>query len=59
MAGSRCATDFLVAWSTAEMSFMAPEIVPNVVSPGRLQISPYNLRSSVDAVKSLSNLFSL
>jgi acetyl-CoA carboxylase carboxyltransferase component len=40
MAGSGCATDFLVAWPTAEMSFVAPEIAANVVFAGKLQNSP-------------------
>jgi methylmalonyl-CoA decarboxylase subunit alpha len=40
MAGSGCATDFLVAWPTAEMSFVAPEIAANVVFGGKLQESP-------------------
>jgi acetyl-CoA carboxylase carboxyltransferase component len=40
MAGSGCATDFLVAWPTAEMSFVAPEIAANVVFAGKLQDSP-------------------
>ena len=40
MAGSGCATDFLVAWPTAEMSFVAPEIAANVVFAGKLEDSP-------------------
>ena len=40
MAGSGCATDFLVAWPTAEMSFVAPEIAANVVFAGKMQDSP-------------------
>ena len=40
MAGSGCATDFLVAWPTAEMSFVDPEIAANVVFAGKLQDSP-------------------
>ena len=40
MAGSGCGTDFLVAWPTAEMSFVAPEIAANVVFAGKLQESP-------------------
>jgi len=40
MAGSGCATDFLVAWPTAEMSFVDPEIAANVVFAGKLQNSP-------------------
>lgn len=31
MSGSGCATDFLVAWPTAEMSFVDPAIAANVV----------------------------
>ena len=40
MGGSGCATDFLVAWPTAEMSFVAPEIAANVVSGGKMQNAP-------------------
>jgi methylmalonyl-CoA decarboxylase subunit alpha len=40
MAGSGCATEFLVAWPTAEMSFVDPEIAANVVFAGKLQESP-------------------
>jgi len=40
MGGSGCATDFLVAWPTAEMSFMDPEIAANVVFAGKIQDSP-------------------
>ena len=40
MAGSGCATDFLVAWPTAEMSFVAPEIAANVVFGGKMQNTP-------------------
>jgi len=40
MAGSGCATEFLVAWPTAEMSFVDPEIGANVVFAGKLQSSP-------------------
>jgi acetyl-CoA carboxylase carboxyltransferase component len=39
MAGSGCATEFLVAWPTAEMSFVDPEIAANVVFAGKLQSS--------------------
>jgi acetyl-CoA carboxylase carboxyltransferase component len=35
MCGSGCGTDFLVAWPTAEMSFVAPEIAANVVFGGK------------------------
>ena len=35
MCGSGCATDFLVAWPTAEMSFVDPEIAANVVFGGK------------------------
>ena len=36
MAGSGCATDFLVAWPSAEMSFVDPVIAANVVfGPGK------------------------
>jgi acetyl-CoA carboxylase carboxyltransferase component len=40
MGGSGCATDFLVAWPTAEMSFVAPEIAANVVFGGKMQNTP-------------------
>jgi acetyl-CoA carboxylase carboxyltransferase component len=40
MAGSGCAADFLVAWPTAEMSFVAPEIAANVVFAGKMQNTP-------------------
>ena len=40
MAGSGCGTEFLVAWPTAEMSFVDPEIGANVVFAGKLQNSP-------------------
>ncbi len=40
MAGSGCATEVLVAWPTAEMSFVDPEIGANVVFAGKLQSSP-------------------
>ena len=36
MCGSGCGTDFLVAWPTAEMSFVAPEIAANVVYGGKV-----------------------
>ena len=40
MGGSGCATDFLVAWPTAEMSFVAPEIAANVVYGGKVGSDP-------------------
>jgi acetyl-CoA carboxylase carboxyltransferase component len=40
LGGSGCATDFLVAWPTAEMSFVDPEIAANVVFAGKIQDSP-------------------
>jgi len=40
MAGSGCAAEFLVAWPTAEMSFVDPGIAANVVFGGKLQNSP-------------------
>ena len=40
MGGSGCASDFLVAWPTAEMSFVDPEIAANVVFAGKIQDSP-------------------
>jgi len=36
MCGSGCATDFLVAWPTAEISFVDPAIAANVVYGGKL-----------------------
>ncbi|MBI9076529.1 MAG: carboxyl transferase [Desulfatibacillum sp.] len=35
MCGSGCGADFLVAWPTAEMSFVDPEIAANVVFGGK------------------------
>ncbi|MBU2551716.1 MAG: carboxyl transferase [Proteobacteria bacterium] len=35
MGGTGCGTDFLVAWPTAEMSFVDPEIAVNVVYGGK------------------------
>jgi len=35
MCGSGCAADFIVAWPTAEMSFVSPEIAANVVFGGK------------------------
>ena len=40
MAGSGCATEFIVAWPMAEISFVAPEIAANVVFAGKMQNSP-------------------
>ncbi len=40
MAGSGCATEFIVAWPTAEMSFVGPEIAANVVFAGKMESSP-------------------
>ena len=40
MAGSGCATEFIVAWPTAEMSFVGPEIATNVVFAGKMESSP-------------------
>ena len=37
MLGSGCAADFLVAWPTAEISFVAPEIAANVVFGGKIE----------------------
>lgn len=39
MAGSGCATDFIVAWPSAEMSFVDPVVAANVVYGGK-DISP-------------------
>ena len=39
MGGSGCGTNFLVAWPTAEMSFVAPEIAANVVYGGKVSES--------------------
>ena len=35
MCGSGCGTDFLIAWPSAEMSFVDPEIAANVVYGGK------------------------
>jgi acetyl-CoA carboxylase carboxyltransferase component len=35
MCGSGCGADFIVAWPTAEMSFVSPEIAANVVFGGK------------------------
>jgi methylmalonyl-CoA decarboxylase subunit alpha len=40
MAGTGCATEFIVAWPTAEMSFVSPEIAANVVFAGKMENSP-------------------
>jgi acetyl-CoA carboxylase carboxyltransferase component len=37
MGGSGCASDFLVAWPTAEMSFVDPEVATNVVFGGKFE----------------------
>jgi acetyl-CoA carboxylase carboxyltransferase component len=37
MCGSGCGTDFLVAWPSAEMSFVDPAIAANVVHGGKTQ----------------------
>lgn len=37
MCGSGCGADFLVAWPTAEMSFVDPEVAANVVFGGKLE----------------------
>jgi acetyl-CoA carboxylase carboxyltransferase component len=39
MGGTGCATDFLVAWPTAEMSFVDPEVAANVVFAGKAEAS--------------------
>jgi methylmalonyl-CoA decarboxylase subunit alpha len=39
MAGSGCSTEFIVAWPTAEISFVAPEIAANVVFAGKMEHS--------------------
>ena len=36
MGGTGCGSDFLVAWPTAKMSFVAPEIAANVVYGGKI-----------------------
>jgi len=40
MAGPGCRTDFIVAWPTAEVSFVAPEIAANIVFAGKMAHSP-------------------
>ena len=42
MCGSGCAADFLVAWPTAEMSFVDPEVAANVVYGGKVSRSDKN-----------------
>ena len=49
MAGSGCGTDFLVAWPTAEMSFVDPVIAANVVS-GSSSHSPEEKQPFIDAM---------
>ena len=49
MAGSGCGTDFLVAWPTAEMSFVDPVIAANVVS-GASADTPEKKSSLVSAM---------
>ncbi|MFZ5572054.1 MAG: acyl-CoA carboxylase subunit beta [Thermodesulfobacteriota bacterium] len=39
MCGSGCGADFLVAWPTAEMSFVDPAIAANVVYGGKLSMA--------------------
>jgi len=39
MCGSGCGANFLVAWPTAEMSFVSPEIAANVVFGGKIPTS--------------------
>jgi len=53
MAGSGCGTDFLVAWPTAEMSFVAPEIAANVVFAGKLEDSPELLAQKEQLVQEM------
>ena len=42
MCGSGCSPDFLVAWPTAEISFVSPEIAANVVFGGKARDSGDN-----------------
>jgi len=49
MSGSGCGTDFLVAWPTAEMSFVDPVIAANVVS-GASTDTPEEKSSLLDAM---------
>jgi len=37
MGGTGCASDFLVAWPTAEISFVDPEVAANVVFGGKIE----------------------
>ena len=39
MAGSGCGANFIVAWPTAEMSFVSPEIAANVVFGGKIPVT--------------------
>jgi acetyl-CoA carboxylase carboxyltransferase component len=56
MAGSGCGTDFLVAWPTAEMSFVDPVIAANVVS-GASHRSPEKRQALVDAMINETSAF--
>jgi acetyl-CoA carboxylase carboxyltransferase component len=53
MAGSGMRTDFIVAWPTAEMSFVAPEIAANVVFAGKMENSPELATQKDDFVKQM------
>ncbi len=53
MGGSGCAMDFLVAWPTAEMSFVAPEIAANVVFGGKLQNDPDTVARKEDLIEQM------
>jgi acetyl-CoA carboxylase carboxyltransferase component len=53
MAGSGMRTDFIVAWPTAEMSFVAPEIAANVVFAGKIENSPELATQKDDFVKQM------
>jgi len=39
MCGTGCAPDFIIAWPTAEMSFVSPEVAANVVFGGKDSVS--------------------
>lgn len=56
MGGSGCGTDFLVAWPTAEMSFVDPVIAANVVS-GATDKGPEQKQAMVNAMISETSPF--
>jgi acetyl-CoA carboxylase carboxyltransferase component len=55
MGGSGCGSDFLVAWPTAEMSFVAPEIAANVVYSGKILESERNPEAWAGLIREMIN----